>query len=151
MSVADPLSRLVTALESSLAMYLSASGISTYPGPEELRLAIADLASEHRSLIERAGTILQEREVFPPRTAYPLSFTACHDLDLAAMLPRLIESLRRQLPEFAAVAAAAGDDATAAELAAEARTSTQRHLDQFEQLGAKLRAGLSGKAAVAQT
>lgn len=150
MPALDPLSRLVTALESSLTMYLSASGISTYPGPEELREALADLTSEHRSLIERAGTILQEREVPPPRPTYPLSFTALHDLDLTAMLPRLVDSLRRQLPEFAAVAAAAGDDATAADLAAEATSSTQRHLDLLDQLAARLRAGLSGKAAVPQ-
>lgn len=150
MPVADPLSRLVATLESSLTMYLSASGIWSYPGPEELRVALADLVGDHRSLIERAGTVLQEREVPLPRPTYPLSFTALHDLDLTAMLPRLVESLRHQLAEFAAVKAAAGDDATAVELAAEATASTQRHLEGLGQLAARLRAGLSGTAAASQ-
>ena len=150
MSVADPLSRLVAVLESSLAMYLSDSGISSYPGPEELRQALADLAGDFRGVIERAGAILQDREVPPPRTAYPLSFTACHDLDLTAMLPRVVESLRRQVPEFTAIAAAA-DDAAAADLAGEARAATERHVARLEQLAAKLRAGLSGRPVVAQS
>jgi hypothetical protein len=138
----DPLRRLVAALESSLAMYVSDSGIWSYPGPEEMKLALADLVGDHKSLLDRAGTVLAEREMAAPRTAYPLSFTALHDLDLTSLVPRVIDVLKRQIAALETVATAAGDDATAAELAREAVDTNRRHADRLEQLVAKSRAGL---------
>ncbi len=138
----DPLRRLVTALESSLAMFVSDSGIWSYPGPEEIKLALADLVGDHRSLLDRAGTVLAEREVSMPRKAYPLAFTALHDLDLAFLLPRVIDGLKAQLPALEMVAGTAGDDATAVELAREAVAVNRRHVDRLAQLVAKSRAGL---------
>ena len=137
-----PLRRLVAALESSLAMYVSDSGIWSYPGPEEMKLALADLVGDHKSLLDRAGTVLAERDVAAPRTAYPLAFTAWHDLDLKYLVPRIIEGLKAQVPALESVAAAAGDDATAAELAREGVDINRRHVDRLEQLVAKSRAGL---------
>jgi hypothetical protein len=131
-----PLRRLVAALESTLPMYVSDSGIWSYPGPEATKLALADLVSDHKSLLDRARTVLAEREVAAPRTAYPLSFTALHDVDLTNLLPRVIDGLKSQ------IAAAAGDDATATELAREAVDTNRRHADRLEQLVAKSRAGL---------
>jgi len=136
------LRRLVAALESSLAMYVSDSGIWSYPGPEEIKLAIADLVGDHKSLLDRAGTVLVERDVTAPRTAYPLAFTAWHDLDLKYLLPRIIEGLQAQVPVLESVAAAAGDDAAAAELAREGVEINRRHVDRLGQLVAKGRAGL---------
>jgi hypothetical protein len=138
----DPLRRLVAALESSLAMYVSDSGIWSYPGPEEIKLALADLVGDHKSLLDRAGTVLAEREVPTPRKAYPLAFTAWHDLDLAYLLPRVIDGLKAQLPALETVAGTAGDDTTAAELAREAVAVNRRHIDRLAQLVAKSRAGL---------
>jgi hypothetical protein len=138
----DPLRRLVAALESSLAMYVADSGIWSYPGPEEIKLALADLVGDHKSLLERAGTVLAEREVAAPRTAYPLSFTSGHDLDLRYLLPRIIAGLDTQVRISDEVAAAAGDDATAAQLARETVETNRRHADQLRQLVAKSRAGL---------
>jgi hypothetical protein len=138
----DPLRRLVAALESSLAMYVSDSGIWSYPGPEEMKLALADLVGDHKSLLDRAGTVLAEREMAAPRTAYPLSFTALHDLDLTSLVPRVIDVLKRQIAALETVAGAAGDDTTAAELAREAVETNRRHADRLEQLVAKSRAGL---------
>jgi hypothetical protein len=138
----DPLRRLVAALDSSLAMYVSDSGIWSYPGPEEVKLALADLVGDHKSLLDRAGTVLADREVAAPRTAYPLAFTAWHDLDLVYLLPRVIEGLEAQNRICEAVTAAAGDDATAAELAREAMETNRRHADRLSELVAKSRAGL---------
>jgi hypothetical protein len=138
----DPLRRLVAALESSLAMYVADSGIWSYPGPEEIKLALADLVGDHKSLLDRAGTVLAEREVAAPRTAYPLSFTALHDLDLTSLVPRVIDALKRQIAALETVATAAGDDTTAAELAREAVETNRRHVDRLAQLVAKSRAGL---------
>jgi hypothetical protein len=142
MPASAPLRRLVATLESSLAMYISDSGIWSYPGPEEIKLALADLVGDHRSLLDRAGTVLAEREVAAPRTAYPLSFTALHDLDLKNLLPRVIQGLEAQAVACESVAAVAGDDTTAVELAREAVQTNRRHADQLRQLLAKSRAGL---------
>ena len=130
----DPLRRLVAALESSLAMYVADSGIWSYPGPEEIKLALADLVGDHSSLLERAGTVLADREVAAPRTAYPLSFTAGHDLDLRYLLPRIIAGLDAQ--------ARVCDQVAAGELARETVATNRRHADQLRQLVAKSRAGL---------
>ena len=138
----DPLRRLAAALESSLAMYVADSGIWSYPGPEEIKLALADLVGDHKSLLDRAGTVLADREVAAPRTAYPLSFTAGHDLDLRFLLPRIIAGLDAQARVCDEVAAAGGDDATAAQLAREIVETNRRHADQLRQLVAKSRAGL---------
>jgi hypothetical protein len=142
MPAVDQLRRLVVALESSLAMYVADSGIWSYPGPEEIKLALADLVGDHKSLLDRAGMVLAEREVAAPRTAYPLSFTAGHDLDLRYLLPRIIAALDAQARLGDEVAAAAGDDATAAQLARETVETNRRHADQLRQLVAKSRAGL---------
>ncbi|MCE2726636.1 MAG: hypothetical protein LW698_07635 [Planctomycetaceae bacterium] len=138
----DPLRRLAAALESSLAMYVADSGIWSYPGPEEIKLALADLVGDHKSLLDRAGAVLADREVAAPRTAYPLSFTAGHDLDLRFLLPRIIAGLDAQARVCDEVAAAGGDDATAAQLARETVETNRRHADQLRQLVAKSRAGL---------
>ena len=57
----DPLSRLLDVLRPSLVMYLSDSGIWSYPGDEEIKLALADLVSDQRSMVERAGVLLEDR------------------------------------------------------------------------------------------
>ncbi len=147
----DHLRRLVDTLGSSLAMYLSDSGIWSYPGAEPIKLALADLVGDQKSIIERAGVVLEEREVAVPRVAFPIAFTGCHDVDLRFLLPRLIDVLRKQRAEFESIAAAAADDATAAELAGEARRTTERHIGVLEDLAVRLRAGLSGRPAESQT
>lgn len=148
MAVADPLCRLVSLVQPSLLMYLADSGIWSYPGPEALKLALADAVDDLRSVVGRASMLLQDREVaVPPKAAYPLAFTALHDLDLATLLPRVIDGLRRQLADLEALAGPAGSDAAAADLVADATRSTRQHLDALEQLAAKLKAGLAGTVA----
>lgn len=150
MAVTDPLCRIVAAIQPSMLMYLADSGIWSYPGPESLKLAVADAVDDFRNVVSRATALLGEREVStPPKAAFPLSFTALHDVDLARLLPRLIDGLRRQLAELDAVTGPAGVDAAAADLLTDAKQSTRQHLDALEQLGAKLKAGLASAAQTA--
>lgn len=145
MAVTDPLCRIVAAIQPSMLMYLADSGIWSYPGPEAVKLAVADAVDDLRNVVDRATALLDEREVAaPPKQAFPLSFTALHDVDLASLLPRLIGGLRQQLAALDAVAGPAGVDVSAADLLADARQSTRQHLDALEQLAAKLKAGLAG-------
>ena len=139
---AESLVRLLEVLQPSLAMYVADSGIWSYPGPEEIRLALADLVADHRNLIDRGAAILEEREVAVPRVAYPLSFTGWHDVDLQYALAWIVKGLTAQSPELERLAAVA-DDAAASGLAAEALLSTRQHLDVFQQIATKLKAGLS--------
>lgn len=136
MASADPLVRLLAALQASPLLYLADSGIDSYPGAEPLRRALAGAAADQRRVIERAEAVLAEREVAPPRTAYPLAYTAWHDLTLEHLVPRVVAGLRGQLPELEAVAAGAADDATAAGLAAEAGHAARRHVEALERLAA---------------
>lgn len=135
---ADPLARLVSLLGSSLAMYVADAGIWTYPGDEEIKLALADLADDHRSLLERAGAMLEDRGAEVPRHPYPIQFTATHDLDLRALVPRIVAGLEAQAVALESVAAA-GDDAEGLDLAREAATSTRSHLNDLRQLLARPR------------
>lgn len=145
MAVTDPLCRIVAAIQPSMLMYLADSGIWSYPGPEAVKLAVADAVDDLKSLAGRALALLGERETtVPPKAAFPLSFTALHDVDLARLLPRVIGGLRQQLTELDAITGPAGVDAAAADLLADARQSTRQHLDALEQLAAKLKAGLTG-------
>ncbi|MDA1039674.1 MAG: hypothetical protein O3A37_05220 [Planctomycetota bacterium] len=133
------LPQLVAILETSPVMYVADSGIWSYPGDEDLKLALADIVGDQRNVAERAAAVLAEREVAPPQTGYPLSYTAWHDLDLVYLLPRLIEGMRRQVAAIDVLVAARPDDATAMELAAEAKATTLGHIDVLEQQASRLR------------
>lgn len=148
MPAAERLVELVRVLQPSLAMYLADSGIWSYPGPEEIRLAVADLVVDQRSVLDRAALILEEREVAVPKNAYPISFSGWHDVDLRHVLPRIVAGLERQQPELERIAATP-DDAAAAGLAAEALKSTRHHVEALKTIAAKLQAGLSAKPAAA--
>lgn len=141
-STTDPLVRLLSVLDSSLSMYVSDAGIWSYPGDEEIKLALADLVGDQRSIMERAGTVLEERGALVPRHAYPIQFTATHDIDLRALLPRILEGLRRQVVQIDAIVADGGDPA-AVSLAGEARSTTLRHADVLGQLAARPRTSAS--------
>jgi hypothetical protein len=131
-----PLANLVSQLGSSLALYVSDAGIWSYPGAEEIKLALAALADDHRSLMDRAGAALEDRGLDVPRHPYPIQFTATHDLDLRALLPRVITGLKSQVAALEKTAVSA-DDSEAADLVGEAITSTRSHLDALNQLVAR--------------
>jgi hypothetical protein len=134
MASPDPLFRLLDVLQPSLAMYVSDSGIWSYPGAEDLKLALADLVSDHRSLVERAGVAADSRGLPAPSTVYPIHFTGCHDVDMISLVPRVIEGLRRQVERFDGILAATGQDGEAHDLAREAKESSLAHLAVLEQV-----------------
>jgi hypothetical protein len=150
MPASPALVRLVQILQPSLAMYLADSGIWSYPGPEAVREALAALVSDQRQVADRAALILEEREVPVPKTAYPISFSGWHDVDLQHILPRIVAGLKRQEAELEQLVATP-NDATAAGLAAEAAKITRQHVAALDQIAVKLRAGLSAKPAAAVT
>jgi hypothetical protein len=136
------IARLLPLLESSLAMYISDAGIWSYPGAEDLKLALADLVADHKSIIERGGAILEERGAALPRHPYPIQFTATHDLDMRFLMPRVLAELRRQTAEIGAIVEAGGDS-VGVELAREARNTTMSHADVIGQLLARAGAAVS--------
>lgn len=142
MPTISPLVQLLSALDSSLAMYVADAGIWSYPGDEEIKLAIADAVGDQRSVMERAGTILEESGVATPRHAYPIQFTATHDLDLKSLLPRIIAGARGQVDALDAIIAAGGEPGFI-DLVREARDTTHRHADILAQLGSRPQAAAS--------
>ena len=149
MPATDPLVRLLGVIQPALSLYLADSGLGSYPGGADIRSALAELAADQRRLLERGGEVLVDREQVPPRPHYPLSYTAVHDLDLDALLARVLDGLRRQLPTLEAIGAEAGTDTAAADLARAAVETTRRHVASLEQLAVRLRAGLGRSAAAA--
>jgi hypothetical protein len=133
----DPLSRLLAVLQPSLAMYLADSGIWSHPGKEATKLALADLVDDHRSLIERAGSALEDRGIVPSAPAYPIAFTGSHDVDIQSLVPRVLEGLRKQVGDLAAILESGQGDDVALELAREAKTSSEQHLDALAQAAAR--------------
>jgi hypothetical protein len=101
-------------------------------------VAHADLADDHRSLIDRAGAVLEDRGADVPRHPYPIQFTATHDLDLRALLPRIVAGLESQAAALENTAAAGGD-AEETDLVGEALTSTRAHINDLRQLLARPR------------
>jgi len=134
MPSSDPLCRLLDVLQPSLAMYLADSGIWSYPGKESIKLALADLVGDHRSLVERAAVATENRGIAVPSPAYPISFTGCHDVDMRSLLPRVVAGLRGQAAAIDAILASTADDGVAAELAREAKATTLSHIDVLEQV-----------------
>jgi len=128
------LSRLIDLLGSSLPAYIADSGIWSYPGAEQIKLALADCVGDQRSIAERAGMLLVERNATPPRPIYPIAFTALHDLDLHSLLPRILGALRREVVEIEHLMDESRQDPTAHDLLADARQSTLLHSDIFEDM-----------------
>jgi hypothetical protein len=124
---------LIDTLGSSLHSYLVSAGVWTYPGAEAIKLALVDLVDDQRSIADRAGRLLEERGGVAPRAAYPIRFTATHDADLGALLPRVLEGLRRQLSHLDRLIDAGGD-AESVGLVREAREATLQHGDALEEL-----------------
>lgn len=128
-----PLARLVDLLGSSLQAYLSAARVWTFPGEEAVKLALVDLAEDERSILDRARQGLEERGQEVPRPAFPIHFTGLHDVDLGALLPRVIEGLRRQVADLERIVAE-GRDELAIDLAREARECAVQHADALEDI-----------------
>ena len=134
MPSSDPLCRLLDVLQPSLAMYLADSGIWSYPGKESIKLALADLVGDHRSLVERAAVATEDRGIAVPSPAYPISFTGCHDVDMRSLLPRVVAGLRGQAAAIDVIIASTAADGVAAELAREAKATTLSHINVLEQV-----------------
>ncbi|MFM8890881.1 MAG: hypothetical protein ACKOTB_04510 [Planctomycetia bacterium] len=132
MSHSDSLSRLLAILEPSLAIYLADSGIWSYPGKESIKLALADLVDDLRSLITRIATTLESRGKAAAKETFPIAFTALHDVDMRWLAPRVAADLRDRAAAIGRLADAAAEDAEAVELATEARGLLTRHADIVE-------------------
>jgi hypothetical protein len=115
-------------------MYLADSGIWSYPGRESIKLALADLVGDHRSLVERAAVAIEDRGMAVPSVAYPIGFTGCHDIDMRSLLPRVVAGLRGQVSAIDTIIASTTDDGVAAELAREAKATTLSHIDVLDQV-----------------
>jgi hypothetical protein len=142
----EMLSQLICLLRRSPLMYLAESGIWTYRGDEDLKLALADVAADHQNFIDRAETILIDQELESPQSAFPLSFTGWHDVDLGFLLGRVIVDLTNRqreivgLMEEADLAASYGDFTAgrAAELVREVGAAIDGHADLLSQQQARL-------------
>lgn len=135
----SPLVSLVELLGSSLHAYLAAARVWTFPGQEAIKLALVDLADDERSIRDRAALLLEERGDIVPRPAFPISFTGLHDVDLASLLPRLLEGLRRHVDACDRLIEA-GCDAEVHDLVRAAREAALQHGDVLESVGRRLQA-----------
>lgn len=137
----DRLAELIRLLGSSFPMYLADAGIWTYPGREEIKLSLSDLAGDLKNIRDRASIVMESVGSEVPRPEYPLRFTATHDLDLRFLLPRVIESLRMIASGCERMLDGADADSTppsaasrGVELVREARGTALGHLEVLEQL-----------------
>lgn len=127
------LAELVETIGSSLHAYLAAARVWTFPGGETLKLALVDLADDERSISDRAARLLESRGHEVPRPAFPIAFTGLHDADLGALLPRVLDGLRRQVTTFDRLIDAGGDDASI-DLVRQAREAALQHGDVLEEI-----------------
>jgi hypothetical protein len=134
-----PLAELVRLLGSSLVMYVSDAGIWSYPGEEELKLALADLVGDQRNVHDRAAAVLDSRNVPVPGRDFPIRFTATHDVDLRFLLSRILEELKLQAKTLDRIIESSVDDPETLELAREARGTTLGHCDVLLQIASKAR------------
>jgi len=135
----SPLASLVESLASSLHAFLAAARVWTFPGAESIKLALVDLAADERSIRDRASLILEERGETVPQPEFPIAFTALHDVELASLLPRILDGLRRQVATCDRLLEAGGDEASM-DLVRQAREAAIQHGDVLEGEARALRA-----------
>lgn len=138
-SETNVLQDLVSLLGSSLPMYIADAGIWSYPGDEEIKLALADLVEDQKSIHDRAAALLETRNLPVPGHEYPIQFSGTHDVDIGSLVPRILDGLRRQVSAIDSLVAAAGVDGETAELASEARGTTLGHIDVLAQIAGRAR------------
>ena len=143
---ADLLSRFMQALRSSLALFIDDSGIWSRPGAEEIKLALADLCTDLRSLFERAGVLLDNQDIAAPQVEYPIRYTALNDVHLNYVLPQVQRETRSQI---AAVEAWGDQSGPVGDLLREARSTLQTHLDALDQVAKKVSPAAPPKPATA--
>lgn len=134
-----PLAELVTHLGSSLHAYLAAASVWTFPGDEAIKLALVDLAEDERNISDRACERLEAAGLEVPRPTFPIGFTATHDVDLGALLPRILEGLRRLVASLDRLVDEGHGDADI-DLVREARVSALQHADVIEAIARERRA-----------
>ena len=133
-----PLQQLLDLLGPTLPMYLADAGLGTFPGPEPVRLAIAALVDDQRSLVERTGAMLDDRGGTAPRRGYPIRFTGMHDVDLGFLLPQLVAGADAQAAAIESLLGGMGPGGDA-DLARDALQSARFHADALRQLAVSAR------------
>lgn len=128
-----PLVELVSMLGSSLHAYLAAARVWTFPGDEAIKLALVDLVEDERSISDRACERLEAVGIERPRPAFPIGFTATHDVDLGSLLPRVLDGLRRHVSALEHLADDGGDEPDI-DLVRQARSAALQHADVLEDI-----------------
>lgn len=131
------LSGLISVLGPSSLMYIGDSGIWSYPGEEAVKLAIADVVDEQKSLLGRAEGLLADLETPAPQYGFPLSLTAWHDLELQHLLPRLLRDLEQRSAKLSRMVDVPGRlpaSRTVDDLVQESVMCISEHIDALRQL-----------------
>ena len=127
------MNELVAIHGKSLASYLTYASPAWHRGDEEARVVLNNIAEQHRETVDRLGEWIVEHNGVVNHGAYPMTYTAYHDLSFDFLLTRLIEL---QGKDVAYIEASVGQlfEPEPQEMAQEILGEAKAHLDSLVEL-----------------
>jgi len=128
------LNRLVVIHHRSLPVYLSYASPTWRRGDERARETLAVIADDARDMVDRLGEMIMDEGGTVEYGAFPMRFTALHDLSFDYLLDRLIDYQQRTITVIESCVAELLHAPLARALAEEALGAAKGHLESLEEL-----------------
>jgi hypothetical protein len=140
-NVVGTLGRLLHILCRSLPMYLEDAKPWTRRDDQPAQRALANLVADAQTFSLRVAQAILELRGQPNAGRFPTSFTAVNDLSLSFLMPRVVQSQRRDVATIEQCVAELASVPLVRPLAEEILGNARGHLDILEGLMAGERAG----------
>jgi hypothetical protein len=128
------LNRLLVIHSRSLAMYLGYAQPSWNRGDEPARQALEQIVADQRSLVDRIGEAIVDRNGAATGGSFPIEFTGYHDLSFDFLLGKLIEDQRRDIGLMKQITEGLASEPMAKALAEECLGAGKAHLEMLQAL-----------------
>lgn len=123
----DTLNRLLAIHYRSLPMYLTEAVPWTHPGDEPATMAVQDIVTSHKAIVERLATEIQDRGGVVDPGDFPTEYTDLHFLSLDYLLREIAAALDLDIQAIQECVRALEGDRVAKALAEEALGHARGH------------------------
>jgi hypothetical protein len=130
----DVLNRLVVIHHRSLAVYLGYASPTWHRGDDRARETLRMIAEDARETVDRLGEMILDEGGTVDYGAFPMRFTAYHDLSFSYLLDRLIELQRKAVNDIAECVDELSHAPMARAMAEDALGAAKGHLESLEEL-----------------
>jgi len=137
-STTEVLNRLVAIHNRSLPMYLSEAPPWTQRRDAAAREALMQIVADQKTMVDRLGQMILEKDGAVDLGEYPLDFTAKHDLSLEFLLGELVAHQRRDVAAIEECVRQLEHGSMARAVAQEALGEAKGHIESLQELAQEI-------------